>query len=115
MDKKQENILGWVVIIGFSSHLYSYFFWEEIIGVNIFYITIYFNADILGFALFVLTRESKILKGAGVIGMGAGSYLFFCEFNNPVYWEQRDFLTLGMIFINVFFLIIFTERLKHKK
>lgn len=71
--------------------------------------------DLWGFSVFLLARESLVLKGGGVFGMVMGSYMFFAEFNDPAHWVQRDFLTLSMIFMNVFFLIVFTERLKQKR
>jgi len=115
MSKQKESILAWVMAIGFLSHyIFGYFFWDEIKVANIYYISVYFNMDILGFVVYLLAH-SRILKGMGALGMILGTYYFYMEFNDPASWILRDYLTLGLLFANCFFLWLFTDKIKNKK
>ena len=73
-DKQKEDFAAVIMFIGIASHyLFGYFFWGVLPKVNIYYLTVYFNMDVWGFTVFMLARESKFLKGIGMLGMLLGS------------------------------------------
>ncbi|MES2382415.1 MAG: hypothetical protein V4538_15315 [Bacteroidota bacterium] len=115
MTKAQETILGWVVFVGLISHFgLGYFFWDVIKVVNIYYVSIYFMVDVMGFVIYLTSRESKMLKGMGALGMVLGTFYLYREFNNPMYWTERNFITLGLVLSNTFFIWYFTDKIKNK-
>jgi len=115
MSNKKENILGVVLFIGILSHYcLGYFFWDKLGSEKIYSITAYFNADVYGFIVYLLSK-GKLLKGMGALGMVCGSYFFYMEFNDPNLWGIRDFLTLGLVVTNCFFVWFFTDKFKQKK
>ena len=72
--KEKENKIAIMMFIGLVSHYcFGYFFWGVLPKVNIYYLTVYFNMDVWGFTVFMLARESKFLKGIGMLGMLLGS------------------------------------------
>lgn len=114
-EKQREDKLAYALLFSIVAHYFlGYGFWSNFSSINIFYVTLYFCMDIWGFAVYILSRESKLLKGAGVMGMILGSYFFYMEFNSPEYWETRDFITLVMIMCNIVFIMLFTEKIKQK-
>jgi hypothetical protein len=114
MDKRKENIIAGIMFIGLVSHyLFGYFFWDELTAVNIYYITVYWCMDLWGFTVYLLAC-GRILKGVGALGMLLGSYFFYMEFNDPSVWAERDYLTLGLVFSNCFFIWYFTDKIKTK-
>lgn len=117
MDKKKENILALVLFIGLIMHFgIGYFFWDVIKFVNIYYLSIYFLCDVFGFVIYLIST-SKILKGIGALTMVLSLYYIYMEFNDPSFWNVRDYLTLGLLLANCGFVWIFTDRLtvKNKK
>lgn len=114
MDKKKETILALVLFIGLASHfLLGYFFWDEIKIVNIYYVSIYFLCDVFGFVVYLLAT-SKALKGMGALGMILGTFYLYREFNDPSLWIKRDYITLGLVFVNCFFIWLLTDKVKNK-
>ena len=114
MRKKKENILAAILFIGLASHfLFGYFFWDEIKAVNIYYVSVYFLCDVFGFVVYLLAN-SKALKGVGALGMILGTFYLYQEFNDPSLWVQRDYITLGLVFLNSYFIWYFTDRFKDK-
>lgn len=114
--KEKENKIAIMMFIGLVSHYcFGYFFWGVLPKVNIYYLTVYFNMDVWGFTVFMCARKSELLKGMGCLGMVLGSYFFYMEFNDPATWTQRDYMTLAMMFFNVFFIWVFTEKNLNKR
>jgi hypothetical protein len=114
-DKQREDRLAYALFFSVICHYFlGYGFWNKFTNINIFYVTLYFCMDMWGFATYLLSRDSKLLKGAGALGMVLGSYYFYMEFNTPESWEARDVLTLVMILCNVGFLMLFTDKIKKK-
>jgi len=114
MTKKQENMLAAILVVGMFSHFcLGYFFWDKIGTESLYSITAYFCMDLWGFVVFLLAN-GKILKGIGALGMILGSYFFYMEFNDPTFWQERDYLTLGLVLSNGFFLLVFTDKFKNK-
>lgn len=114
MDKYKENILAAVIFIGLLSHyVIGYFLWDKLGSEKLYSITAYFCMDIWGFIVYLLAN-SKALKGMGALGMVLGSYFFYMEFNDPNFWNLRDYLTLGLVVLNCGFIWMFTDKIKYK-
>lgn len=114
MNKRKENILAVVVFIGLITHfLFGYFFWDEIKFVNIYYVSTYFLCDVLSFTVYLIAT-AKWLKGIGALGMVLSVFYIYMEFQNPTYWVQRDYLTLGLVIVNCGFIWFFTDKATHK-
>jgi len=115
MDKKKEPVLAIVLFIGLISHyLLGYFFWDKLGSDRVYSITAYFCMDVWSFVVVLLSR-TKILQGMGLLGMMLGMYFFYMEFQEPELWVQRDYLTLGLVLSNVYFLWYFTGKFKNKE
>lgn len=114
MQKRKENILTAILFIGIILHFgIGYFLWDEITVVNIYYVSVYFLGDVCGFVIFLIS-QGNLLKGGGMLMMGLSTYYLYMEFNDPTYWIERDYITLGMVFANVFFIWFFTSKFKDK-
>jgi len=114
MQKNKESILAVVLFVGLVSHFgIGYFFWEEIKFVNVYYLTVYFLFDVFGFVVYLLAT-SKALKGIGALSMVVSLYYIYMEFNNPSFWVERDYLTLGLTLANCAFIWFFTDKFKNK-
>lgn len=111
MEKKKENILALIISVGLLFHFgLGYFFWYELGVEKLYRLTGFFCMDLWGFLVFLLSR-TKGLKGIGALGMALGTYFAHMEFQG---WDLKDYLTLGLIFGNVFFICLFTEEFKNK-
>lgn len=114
MEKKKENILAAIIFVGLISHyVFGYFFWDKLGSDRIYSITAYFCMDLYGFLVYLLSK-GKILKGMGALGMLLGTYYFYMEFQEPYLWVSRDYLTLALTLVNIFFIWFFTEKFKNK-
>lgn len=112
MNKKTENILAAMLVVGLVSHYFiGYFLWDKLGSEKIYSITAYFCMDIWGFVVYLLAC-GKVLKGVGALGMLLGSYFFYMEFNDPSLWVERDYMTLTLVAINCFFIWHFTDKIK---
>lgn len=69
--------------------------------------------DVFGFVVYMLAN-GKVLKGMGALGMVCGTFFFYMEFNDPNLWVKRDYLTLGLVFVNCYFIWFYTDKLKKK-
>jgi len=115
MQKNKESILAVVLFVGLVSHFgIGYFFWDTIKFVNIYYLSIYFLCDVFGFIIYLIATY-KILKGVGALTMVLSLYYIFMEFNNPSFWVERDYLTLGLCLTNCLFIWFFTDKVKSRK
>jgi len=117
IDKTKENILAGVLALAIISHFgVAYFLWRWLPIDRIYYLTLYMNMDVWGLAVFVLTRESKWLRGIGMLGMAIGSFYLYIEFRgNPTKWTPINFVTIIIILINTCFIWHFSDKIKNKK
>ena len=114
MDSKKENILAFIIFMGLAMHFgVGYFFWDEIKFVNLYYVSVYFLADACGLVIYIIAHSSW-LKGAGAVAMGLGTFYLYKEFNDPTYWVERDYITLGLVLVNMLFIWLFADKIKNK-
>lgn len=114
MNERKENILASILFIGLGLHFgVGYFFWDEIKVVNIYYVSIYFMVDVFGLVVYLLATGS-LLKGIGALGMALGTFYLYKEFNDPAYWIERDYTTMGLVFANMAFIWYYTDKVKNK-
>ncbi len=100
--------------MGLAMHFgVGYFYWDEFKFVNVYYVSAYFLFDTLGLVVYLIAR-SWWLKAIGAVTMTLSTYYLYMEFNDPTYWQHRDYITLGLIFGNLFFIWLFADTLKNK-
>jgi len=115
MQKNKETILAAVLFMGLIMHFgLGYFFWDEFKSINLYYLSVYFLADVFSFVIYLLAT-SKVLKGMGAFGMVLSLYYIYMEFNDPSYWVERDYVTLGLTIVNCGFIWHFTDKIKTNK
>jgi hypothetical protein len=118
MQKNKEDILGWAIFIGLISHfLFGYFFWDKIGTEKLYTITVYFVIDVLGLVSIILSTK-KLLTNVGYLAMFLGTFYFYMEFNDPYNFQVKNFraqATLGVSFMNLFFLWYYTDLFKKLK
>ncbi len=99
--------------MGLAMHFgVGYFYWDKVKFVNIYYVSAYFLFDTLGLVIY-LVAQSKVLKGIGAITMALSTYYLYMEFNDPAYWEERDYITLGLVLVNMVFIWLFADKIKN--
>ena len=98
MNKRLENISGWLLGIGLIGHICGYFLWSFITIINIYYVSLYFLLVNCGLVAMVLGR-GKIMKVVSVALFSfAGQFLIMEFMGNPQDWSNRDLVILGMNF-----------------
>ncbi len=114
MDKQAENILTTVLFVGVSLHFsIGLFFYDKLPVGNIGKICLFFSMDVQGFVLFLLSHK-KVFKGLGALGMILGSYLLYKELVTDNSLTEKDYLTMGLLFSNCYFIWLITDKLKNK-